>query len=82
MAIWGNHVQYEEKNEWIYLVNPIYGQYQFAIIGRIPLYLEDVVFDFKLSSVFLGINLTIALDGFFLCQKTIYHIFGKPNDSA
>ena len=30
---------------------PVYGQYKFAIIGRILLHLEDVVFDFKLSSM-------------------------------
>ena len=52
---------------------PVYGQYKFAIIGRILLHLEDVVFDFKLSSMFLGINLAITLDSFFPCQKTIYH---------
>lgn len=36
VAIWGNHVQYEEKNEWIYLVNPKYDIIEgLSVTGRL-----------------------------------------------
>ena len=60
----------------------VYGQYQFAVIGRILLYLEYIVPDIKLPSVFFGINPAVAPDSFFLCQEALYHFFGKADGSA
>ena len=57
----------------------VYGQYQFAVICRILFFLENIVLDVKLPSVFFGINPAIAFDGFFLCQKALYHFFGEAD---
>ena len=45
---------------------PVYGQYQFIVIGRIPFHLENIVLDVKLPPVFFGINPAIAPDSLFL----------------
>ena len=45
---------------------PVYGQYQFTVIGRTSLYLENIVSDVKLPSVLFGINPAIASDSLFL----------------
>ena len=60
----------------------VYGQNQFAVICRILFYLENIVLDVKLPPVFFGINPAVASDSLFLRQKTLYHFFGKPDNSA
>ena len=60
----------------------VYGQYQFAVIGRIPFHFENIIFDVKLPSVFFGINPAVAPDSFFLGQKAFYHFFGETDGSA
>lgn len=62
-------------SDWL----PVYGQFQFILINRIFLNLKNVILDVKLTSVFFGINPTIASDSFLFCQKTVYHIFGKSD---
>ena len=47
---------------------PVYGQHQFAVIGRILFHFEYIVLDVKLPPVFFGINPAIASDSLFLCQ--------------
>ena len=60
----------------------VYGQYQFAVIGWTLLYLENIVLDVELPSVFFGINPAIASDSLFLCQKALYHFLGETDGSA
>ncbi len=59
----------------------VYGQYQFAVICRILFYFENIIPDVKLPSVFFRINPAVASDSFFLCQKALYHFFGKADGS-
>ena len=60
----------------------VYGQYQFAVIGWTLLYLENIVLDVELPSVFFGIKPAIAPDSFFLCQEALYRFFGEADGSA
>jgi hypothetical protein len=61
---------------------PVYGQYQFTVIGRILFHFENIIPDVKLPSVLFGINPAIAPDSLFLRQKALYHFFGEADGSA
>jgi len=45
-------------------------------------YLEDIILDVKLPSVFFGINPAVASDSLFLRQEAFYHFFGEADGSA
>ena len=61
---------------------PVYGQHQFAVIGRILLYIENIILDVKLPPVLFRINPAIAPDSLFLRQEALYHFFGEADGSA
>ena len=51
-------------------------------VGLCLLYLENIILDVKLPSVFFRINPAVASDSFFLCQKALYHFFGEADGCA
>ena len=67
-----NHLTNEEVED-IYKI--LYDKLEFAKSKGV----ENIILDVKLTSVFFGINPTIASDSFLFCQNTVYHIFGKSD---